>query len=647
MNDLIGHALGRYHILEKLGEGGMAVVYKAYDTHLEHEVAVKVIRLDNLPRNAEERALKRFEREAKAVARLDHPNLVKVTDYGEYEGNPYLVMPYVPGGTLKEYLKDHVLVDWREAASILLPVAQALAYAHEQGLIHRDVKPSNILLSAKGWPMLTDFGVAKVVDDEMTQDLTGTSATVGTPEYMAPEQVMSKTVDHRADIYALGVVFYEMVTGRRPYEADTPMAVLVKHASAPLPRPRDLLPGLPDGVEHVLLKALAKQPEDRYQDMSAFAAALQGLERARPETKPVEKITPLQPEPSVVDQFATVDQVVEEADHIPVPPAAEVLPQVNMQTNPVESTIRAGGKLPLIILAGVTLVALLVIGIISGRFAPQRAAVQTPAPSNDVSEGNTIGSTQVSDIDSMTMVYVPAGEFLMGSPEGVGMDDEHPQHTVYLDAYWIDQTEVTNAMFAMCVKAGSCIEPASTGSFLIDSYFGNPAYADYPVIFVRWDQAQIYCEWAGRQLPTEAQWEKAARGTDGRIYPWGSDFNCKTGNYNDETEINDAVVAGGSNCDGYAVTAPVGNYPTGASPYGALDMAGNVWEWVEDWYDYYPSDRMTNPSGPLDGLERIQRGGSWLSLENNILSAYRGGSDPIGSREDLGFRCAISASENP
>ena len=239
MRDLSGQSLGRYHILEKLGEGGMAVVYKAYDTRLEREVALKIIRRNAFSPDVLDRVLKRFDREAKSLAKLTHPNIVPIIDYGEYESNPYLVMPYLPGGTLKQRLKEQGRMEWREAARLLAPVADALAYAHEMKLIHRDVKPSNILLTAQGKAMLTDFGVAKVLDEEITQDLTGTSATVGTPAYMAPEQVMSKTVDHRADIYSLGVVFYEMLTGRRPYEADTPMAVLFKHASAPLPRPKE------------------------------------------------------------------------------------------------------------------------------------------------------------------------------------------------------------------------------------------------------------------------------------------------------------------------------------------------------------------------------------------------------------------------
>ena len=275
MSDLIGQSLGRYHILEQLGEGGMAVVYKAYDTRLEADVAVKVIRVENLTLGTMERALKRFEREAKALAKLNHQNIVNVTDYGEYESKPYLVMPYFPGGTLKQKLGK--AIPWQEAVEMLLPIAEALDYAHSQKMVHRDVKPANILLTERGQPMLTDFGIAKVLDIEETMELTGTSAAVGTPEYMAPEQATAKTADHRADIYALGIVLYEMITGRKPYSADTPMAVLIMHARDPLPRPSNFVSGIPNAVEKVLIKALAKSPDDRYHSMAEMVSALEGL----------------------------------------------------------------------------------------------------------------------------------------------------------------------------------------------------------------------------------------------------------------------------------------------------------------------------------------------------------------------------------
>ncbi|MEM5774034.1 MAG: protein kinase, partial [Anaerolineaceae bacterium] len=270
MSDLPGQYIGRYHITEKIGVGGMATVYKAFDSRLERDVALKVIRSDIV---RDEMFLKRFEREAKALARLSHPNIVKVLDYGEHEGSPYLVMEYMRGDTLKKLLGRPM--PWREAARLLMPIAEALAYTHKQGIVHRDVKPSNFLMTDSNHLMLSDFGIAKMLDNPEAVQLTGTGVGVGTPEYMAPEQGLGETVDQRADIYALGVVFYEMVTGQKPYRADTPMAVMYKQITDPLPPPRQYVPDLPEQVELILFKALAKKPVDRFQNMGEFAQALQ------------------------------------------------------------------------------------------------------------------------------------------------------------------------------------------------------------------------------------------------------------------------------------------------------------------------------------------------------------------------------------
>ena len=249
-----------------------------------------------------------------------------------------------------------------------------------------------------------------------------------------------------------------------------------------------------------------------------------------------------------------------------------------------------------------------------------------------------IGSTMISNKDDMTLLYVPAGEFTMGSD--TGEVEEKPAHTVDLDAFWIDKTEVTNKMYALCVAAGSCKErePDSKKSSSRSSYYGNSDFDNYPVINVSWIDAKAYCEWAGRRLPTEAEWEKAARGRDGRTYPWGNDIansNLLNYGYSDSRD-----------------TTEVGKYPSGASPYGALDMAGNVWEWVNDWYDanYYTSSPSSNPQGPASGQERVLRGGSW---DFDVISSYSRfwGFDPttssytIGSTYygSLGFRCAMSA----
>jgi len=251
----------------------------------------------------------------------------------------------------------------------------------------------------------------------------------------------------------------------------------------------------------------------------------------------------------------------------------------------------------------------------------------TPAPTLMPSPAFSIGSTQVSSKDGMVQVYVPAGEFLMGSENGNA--DEKPQHTVDLDAYWIDKTEVTNGMYAQCDAAGSCTHPANTSSSTRSSYYGDSQYNDYPVIYVDWNQANAYCRWAGRRLPTEAEWEKAARGTDGRTYSWGEQTpTCSLVNY--------------GSCEGD--TTAVGSYPGGASVYGALDMAGNVWEWASDWYSgtYYANSPSENPQGPGSGKYRVLRGGSWFYFSRFLRSSVRFSHFPDFMFNFWGFRCALS-----
>jgi formylglycine-generating enzyme required for sulfatase activity len=236
-------------------------------------------------------------------------------------------------------------------------------------------------------------------------------------------------------------------------------------------------------------------------------------------------------------------------------------------------------------------------------------------------------------------VLVPAGEFLMGSTNADrdAVSDEKPQRKVYLDAYRIDRTEVTNAMYAQCVAAGACKAPTNSISATRRNYYADPQYANYPVIYVSWDAAQTYCKWGGGRLPTEAEWEKAARGPstgsgDGRIYPWGNEApTCDRLNYDS-----------GRACIGD--TTPVGAYPQGASPYGALDMAGNVWEWVADWYDekYYAAAPARNPPGPSSGQSRVLRGGSWYYYLRNVRAAIRNRNAPGYVDNNVGFRCARS-----
>jgi len=281
MTDLTGQSLGRYHLVEQLGEGGMAAVYRARDLNLERDVAVKVIRTDVFGSTVMEQLLKRFQREGRALGKLTHPNIVPILDYGEHEGVPYLVMPYLPGGTLKQRYKGPM--PYRDAVQLLIPIAQALVHAHQQGIIHRDIKPANILITSTGEPMLSDFGIARIIQSEETQGLTTTGVGIGTPEYMAPEQGMGQA-DERSDIYALGILLYELVTGRIPFHADTPMAILLKKSQEPLPRPSQYVPDLPYSVETCLIKALERDPDHRNQTMKEFLDALRRLGREESRT---------------------------------------------------------------------------------------------------------------------------------------------------------------------------------------------------------------------------------------------------------------------------------------------------------------------------------------------------------------------------
>jgi eukaryotic-like serine/threonine-protein kinase len=233
--------------------------------------------------------------------------------------------------------------------------------------------------------------------------------------------------------------------------------------------------------------------------------------------------------------------------------------------------------------------------------------------------------TKTSKIDGMPQVYVPEGTFMMGSNKNPDAK-EYPEHDVYLDSYWMDKVEVTNAMYLKCLQAKSCTSPVSD-----NIYYNKWVYRDYPIVYVTWGQSNTYCQWAGRRLPTEAEWEKAARGTDSRIYTWGNErANPRLANF-DESLIGKSL--------------PAYRYPLGASPYGILNMSGNVREWVADWFDnkYYEISPKVNPKGPETGTERSLRGGAYDANLDNITTFHRFRHEPDSAGLSRGFRCAESA----
>ncbi len=273
------------------------------------------------------------------------------------------------------------------------------------------------------------------------------------------------------------------------------------------------------------------------------------------------------------------------------------------------------------------------------------------------------GDTATRAADGAVIVYVPYGAFTMGGTSELtryarqlcqdaagdlaiatcgtaAFADEHPAHPVELTAFWIDRTEVTNRLYARCVDTGACAPPVEAGSFSRPRYFGDPAFDDYPVVQVDWHRAAAYCAWAGARLPTEAEWEFAARGPENRLFPWGDTFDPARLNYCDQSC---AGMSDPSFDDGFPDTAPVGSFPHGASWVGAMDMAGNVREWVPDWYGPYASEASVDPQGPASGESRIPRGGSWYDTPDDVRSVNRGANAPDYPHPKVGFRCAVDS----
>ena len=637
--------LGKYRILSELGSGGFATVYRAEDTTLGREVALKV--LDPLLlRDAA--WVTHFHKEARTVAALDHPRIVTIHEIAEAEGRLFIAMKLIAGPSLDKALAARGPLPWEMTLRLTREIADALGYAHDRGILHRDLKPGNVLLEPRLGALLTDFGFARLVG-ESSMSLSLSGGLVGTPHYLAPELWHNQPGGPASDLYALGCILYEMVLGRKAFPGDTAPAVMTAHLLQPLDLPDVWPPGTPPGLDAVLRAALAREPEARIARVADFLAALEGLAEAR------------RPSPAVAASPRAV------AGLPTVPPAgASSTGAVRDLPEPKKSRAVAGLlTAPLWFWGLLSLLALLLtlgLGALLGSWLTQPAptptptrtlaptathtplptATATPAPPTATPTATPVPAPQLGDTwtrpaDGMTLHYVPAGEFQMGSTDAqiaAVIEDcvaanndrescegwynrEKPMRTVVLDAFWIDRTEVTNAQYQKCVAAGEC----AASAFANDTKYNG---ATQPVVGVDWHNAAAYCDWAGAQLPTEAQWEYAARGPEGLKYPWGNQApTCALVNYD--------------RCVGK--TAPVGSYPDGASWVGALDMAGNVWEWVADWFGTYPSERQSNPTGPASGEFKVVRGGSWYSTVRNVRTAYRGWFTPSNRGDSLGFRC--------
>ncbi len=413
---LIGQTIGKYKVVESLGRGGMAEVYRAYQENLDRYVAVKLMHSFLAD---EENFLTRFQREAKAMASLNHRNIVSVYDFDVQNGIYYIVMEFVSGGTLKEMIEnmaksgDHLALD--KAVRITLEIADALAYAHGKGMVHRDIKPGNIMIGSDGSAVLTDFGIAKILSGP---SFTATGAMIGTPAYMSPEQGLGRPGDERSDIYALGVLFYQMVTGQLPYDADTPLAVILKHVNDPIPAPREKIPDIPEPIEKVILKAMAKDPADRYQTASSMARELQEAsgasnleltggfvfefisETPTPPPGPVSKApvdaTVLSSQPSLAPKvdatrIASSDAIGHTEIATPVIPPKPV----------VEETKKKRGSGWIFALAGLVLIAVIAVGAIV--FLTTQDGEPTPTPP-------VTSAAEVADVEATALAATASAE---------------------------------------------------------------------------------------------------------------------------------------------------------------------------------------------------------------------------------------------
>ena len=590
---MIGQTLNnRYQITARLGKGAMGTVYRATDTKNGQDVALKIISGELA---VDPDILERFKREGQALSKLKHPNIVGFIDAFQHDEQYVIVMEYVSGGSLHDRINEGPL-HIEQTRQIALDLCDALIRAHRLGIIHRDLKPENILIDDDGTPKLADFGVARL--SEGTR-MTRSGTQVGTPYYMSPEAWEGRTLDAQADIWSLGVILFEMLTGQVPFGGDTGAAVMNKVLTTSPPDLKKLRAEVPSGLVKIVARMLTRDKRRRYQTTRQVAVDLESNQQRTPPTQ---------------DQDA--------------------IPRGNV---PVLSTLETAlpKTWPFLRIAGFAGIVVALFWIGSSMLPKFVSLTPTAAPLTQPSTSALeIGSTILSDKDGMILLSVPAGEFRMGR-DNQG-SDEKPMHTVYLDAYWIDKTEVTNAMYARCVQDGQCPQPPPTG------FYNDSNYANHPVVFVSWEEANTYCSWANRRLPTEAEWEKAAswdpRNEAKRVYPWG--IGAPTNDLlNFDTELLNFDNAVGE-------TTEVGHYPDGASPYGALDMAGNVWEWVADWYgaDYYATIEANarNPQGPADGQNRVLRGGSWSSSGDFVRSAFRGRENPSTASSSVGFRCAQS-----
>jgi len=667
---LIGRIIAEKYAVESVvAEGGFAIVYRATHIIWKRPVALKVFKaLTGFSSKDRQRLLDEFIQEGALLADLSERSaaIVQARDIGMLdvpggEQIPYMVLEWLEGDTLEGVLSDEAARDLpvrslEEAVRLLDPIAEALALAHRKGIAHRDVKPGNFFVlgdpRCDASVKLLDFGIAKVVSDaqKMAGTFTKTSGHVTsfTPAYGAPEQFSRGhgPTGPWTDVFALALIIVEVITGREALEGEDLVQLAVASANPDRrPTPKSAGAAVNDEVEAVFAKALAVKPTERWQSAGDFWNSLRRALHLTPMTTMTD--------PSPVSVVASSGPVAL-APTIAVPSSALEPPSSRSGTR------RVGlfGVLGAAALAGIAGIAgaAHVLGKkeSTGAVAPIASASAPAAPLPLPPALAPVDPSQCPP----TTIRIPGGSFFMGSDDGLAI--EKPSHQVTLGPYCIDEFEVTVERYKACSDAGRCKRAGTTNDWSGISEKERRAFdplcnardpvgrLKHPINCVDWEMADKFCREQGGRLPTEAEWEFAARGPDGRKYPWG-DEDPAAGHLN---ACGRECVAWGlkngveekamyETDDGFANTAPVGSFPKGASRYGVQDVVGNVWEWVADWYGPYGKDEFRDPIGAPAGEERVIRGGAWNgSYPSWVRPTFRYKDTPAKRSYGIGFRCA-------
>ena len=605
----------KYRIVRSLGRGGMGTVYLADHIMLGRQRALKFMSSDL---GQDPRLLKRFRLEAQAAIELRHPNVVEVVDLDQAEdGAPYIAMEYVEGRDLRHVLNEGRLAVERSLL-IARGVGQGLGVAHAKGIIHRDVKPENILIASGAGgsetPKLLDFGIAAMRENSLA--MSRTQGLMLTPRYAAPEQWMgwsSDQIDGRVDLYALGGVMYEMLTGRLCFDPHDEQGWMYQHLQGErLPASR-VRPELAQwaGLDALLLRMLARERDDRPRDVPEFLRELDAVQLRR-----------------------SVTRVETQIDRKTSPRTGTMLAPGTVA--PPEKPASKSGALRWVMVAAIALLACGAAAWGIKRFAKT---------------GPTAGMIRENPRDGLKYAWIPPGSFEMGCSPGDQdcKPDEQPAHQVSITkGFWMGQTPVTVAAWERYQKATNAPALQNSDSLHRGSLNGA-GYEDTPVILESWEQAASYCQWAGMTLPTEAQWEYAARaGKYGARYG-PLDAIAWYANNSGRQPI-DAVglrrSAGESDkyqeqlAENGDFTHTVGQKQPNA--WQLYDMLGNVFEWTADWYSptYYQSAPRQDPSGPQTGDKKVLRGASWANIPAEVRVSSRTAVVPTGLFTGIGFRCA-------